>query len=113
MFHVFKDFRVGQPADADDKGISRPRGGTLLATRLLTILWIGVLSLEFFPAHLALALVALISVAMFVRLYRQLEASYRWFESGFLSAFKPAPKNAGGSRCHARACALGCALGAT
>jgi CPA2 family monovalent cation:H+ antiporter-2 len=97
MFHVFRDFKINTLPNASETEESKsklapPRGGTLLLSRIATVIWIGLLSLEFFPASYALALISGINALLFVVFYPQLEGSYRWFENRFLSAFAPSPK---------------------
>jgi CPA2 family monovalent cation:H+ antiporter-2 len=95
MFHVFRDFKLYSPslsAQGSQPSTHPPRGGTLLISRIATVIWIGLLSLEFFPARYALAFISAINALLFVAFYPQLEGSYRWFETRFLSAFAPTPK---------------------
>ncbi|MFL5813015.1 MAG: cation:proton antiporter [Bdellovibrionia bacterium] len=97
MFHVFRDFKLHTIPNLDPNQESQlpsapPRGGTLLISRIATVIWIGLLSLEFFPARYALAFISAINALLFVAFYPQLEGSYRWFENRFLSAFAPTPK---------------------
>jgi CPA2 family monovalent cation:H+ antiporter-2 len=97
MFHVFRDFKLHMIPNLDIAEEAKlpqapPRGGTLLLSRIATVIWIGLLSLEFFPARYALAFISAINALLFVAFYPQLEGSYRWFENRFLSAFTPTPK---------------------
>ncbi|OFZ56102.1 MAG: hypothetical protein A2428_11060 [Bdellovibrionales bacterium RIFOXYC1_FULL_54_43] len=57
-----------------------------------TISWIGLLSLEFFPGRYVALVTITLAGLFFVRLYREMEASYRWFEEGFLATFKEQKK---------------------
>jgi CPA2 family monovalent cation:H+ antiporter-2 len=67
------------------------QGGTLVWSRLFAITWIGLLSTQFFPLRFAIA-ITLGGVTLFsIIFYRRLEASYRWFESEFSSAFVTSP----------------------
>lgn len=75
-------------------GEQKPEAGTSggiyllgLLARLMTALWIGILSAEFFPGrYVALVTIFLLLVA-FLLFYRQMENAYHWFESKFLSTF--------------------------
>lgn len=67
-----------------------PNRFTLLRifSRVLTLLWVGTLSGEFFPARYILFVTAAALVIAFAIFYRRLERSYRWFEERFLSTFE-------------------------
>ncbi|MCM2279222.1 MAG: cation:proton antiporter [Oligoflexia bacterium] len=85
MLSLFRDFRFSEKE-------AGPRGGVLFAIRVLTGFWVGAISLKFFEARYAVLFVGVFITALFLLFYRQLEASYRWFEERFLSAFETAPK---------------------
>ncbi len=70
-----------------------PRGGVLFVMRLITGFWIGALSLEYFSAKSTLFLMLGFMIALFGLFYRQIDASYRWFEARFLSTFETRPKS--------------------
>lgn len=64
------------------------RTGAVLLRRLLSILLIGILSIEFFPTWISIALtlsVAAISISLF---RHRLSGYYHWFESNFLEGFQ-------------------------
>lgn len=67
-------------------------GGTLFFFRLATVIWVGLLSLEYFAWSFALPFTFGLVLALFALFFRQIEASYHWFESRFLSTFEPVRK---------------------
>jgi CPA2 family monovalent cation:H+ antiporter-2 len=72
-------------------------GRTLFWSRFAAVAWIGLLSGQFFPLKYA-ALITLGAVSLVSAIfYRQLEASYRWFESRFASTFESNGDHAGQS----------------
>lgn len=87
MFSLFKEFTLA-PGTAQG-----PRGGTLFMVRLVSIGWIGALSLEFFPVRYAVLISGTVGLFLFLVVYRQLKASYEWFERRFLATFEPAQKS--------------------
>lgn len=87
MFSVFKKLKLGETEKPEQL-----RGGTLLVVRFLTVIWIGILSNEFFAARHALLLTAGLAILLFVAFYRQLEASYHWIEKNFASTFEDSNK---------------------
>ncbi|HUP57999.1 MAG TPA: TrkA C-terminal domain-containing protein, partial [Bdellovibrionota bacterium] len=68
-------------------------GATPVLAQILAVLWIGILSLAFFPARYVGIATLLIGGFLFTRLYHRLEASYRWFESAFLDTFQERGKS--------------------
>lgn len=97
MLTSFSEFRLSGSGEETEAAPSRtdetaPRGGTVFAMRLLTGIWIGALSLEFFVPKIALFLTGLFALVLFLVFFKRLEASYRWFERRFLSTFEPAIK---------------------
>jgi CPA2 family monovalent cation:H+ antiporter-2 len=71
------------------KGVlQHARGLISFASRLVTILWLDLLSLRFFNARIALFLTFVSVIGFFVFFYHRLEASYRWFEKSFLFTFE-------------------------
>ncbi|MBI3558367.1 MAG: cation:proton antiporter [Deltaproteobacteria bacterium] len=85
MFSAFRGFRLG-------RGDYRS-GGVLFLSRLLTVFWVGAMTLEFFDAEFVLLLTGLFGVLLFVSFHRQLGSSYRWFEERFLATFDDASKS--------------------
>lgn len=86
-----------QPHQLSSQNVSTSRyNATVFFTRLVTIAWLGILSLEFFSLEYA-ALVTFMALVIFSFLfYRRLEESYHWFETRFLKTFEkedPAPRN--------------------
>jgi CPA2 family monovalent cation:H+ antiporter-2 len=69
-----------------------PKGVALFVGRLLTLIWVGILSLEFFSIGFTILLLLFLSVLLFIIQASQLEASYEWFETQFLSAFEAGGK---------------------
>jgi CPA2 family monovalent cation:H+ antiporter-2 len=65
-----------------------PQGAVMFLSHMMTLFWIGFLSLEFISARYIAALIAILAILLFALLYRRLEASYAWFESQFLSTFE-------------------------
>ena len=65
-----------------------PQGAVMFISHMLTLLWIGLLSLEFISARYIAVLIAVLALLLFALLYRRLESSYAWFESRFLSTFE-------------------------
>jgi CPA2 family monovalent cation:H+ antiporter-2 len=63
-------------------------GQALFAGRVLTLSWIGFLSLEFFSIGFTLILLIFLFVLLFVFQASQLESWYQWFEGQFFSAFE-------------------------
>ena len=64
-----------------------------LIMQLVTLLWFAILSLSYFPARYVGIITAALGMLLFTRLYRQLGASYHWFEEGFTEVFKGAEKS--------------------
>ena len=97
MFSTFHAFVLSPREDgipqSKDAPSTLPRGGVLLTMRVLTGFWIGALSLEYFSAKSTLFLTLGFMVVLFVLFYRQIDASYRWFEARFLSTFETRPKS--------------------
>ena len=65
-----------------------PQGVVMFLSHMMTLFWVGFLSLEFISARYIAALIATLAILLFALLYRRLEASYAWFESQFLSTFE-------------------------
>jgi len=66
-----------------------PQSNALFAIRFMTVLVVGVLSLEFFEPLVAILLTSIATATLFIVFYRQLAESYHWFERQFLSSFNP------------------------
>ncbi|MEW6055026.1 MAG: cation:proton antiporter [Bdellovibrionota bacterium] len=67
-------------------------GSYTFLIQILTLLWLGAVSLAFFPAKYVGISVAALSAIFFAKFYRRLEASYHWFERQFLSTFDASEK---------------------
>ncbi len=67
---------------------SERKSGLKLVFWGLSFVWLGALSLEFFPIHYVILITFGILFGLFVLFYRQIEVSYRWFERQFLSTFQ-------------------------
>ena len=65
-----------------------PRLVAILTSRLLTILLVGSLSLEFFVWWLSLALTVGVSILFFMIFSRHLDGFYQWYEGQFRSHIK-------------------------
>ncbi len=85
MLSVFKSYQGGV-----DQSVltSFLRPGVLLIFRFLSLIWLGALSLNFFPIRYAISITGFFLVGFFGLFYRQIEASYAWFEKQFLSTFE-------------------------
>ncbi len=81
-------------AGSENKLSFIPKGVALFVGRLLTLIWMGILSLEFFSLGFIFLLLLLLFIVLFIVQARQLEASYGWFEAQFLSAFGGTDKTA-------------------
>ncbi|HEX4925485.1 MAG TPA: cation:proton antiporter [Bdellovibrionales bacterium] len=97
IWAMFTSFSRLQPGQTHEKNARFSRyNATVFFSRLITIAWLGILSLEFFSAEYA-ALVTFVALAVFSFLfYRRLEDSYHWFEEKFLKTFEkeePAARN--------------------
>src|SRR5690606_8283525 len=55
---------------------------------VLTSVWIGILSAEFFSFKYILPLMGVMIILIYVTLYRRLESYYDWFEKTFLETFE-------------------------
>jgi CPA2 family monovalent cation:H+ antiporter-2 len=61
---------------------------------LLTILWLGVFSLQLISALAAAAITAILTLGLYSMFYRRLAFSYAWFERGFIASLKrPEPES--------------------
>ncbi|MEQ1878438.1 MAG: cation:proton antiporter, partial [Bdellovibrionia bacterium] len=61
---------------------------TVFSFRVVTLMWLGILSLEFFSFQYALLGILCAVILISIMFYRRLEESYHWFENRFLSAFE-------------------------
>lgn len=68
-------------------------GGRTFLMQVLTVVWIGTLSLAFFPARYVGFAVAAFAAIFFRGFYKRLDRSYQWFEKHFLSTFEDAEKS--------------------
>ncbi len=73
-----------EPQDARANGFPFLR----ILSKLLSLLWIGTLSAEFFPGKYILIVTTAALLVAFALFYRRLEISYHWFERRFLSTFE-------------------------
>lgn len=85
-------FRINRKEGPGMKG--NPYPFLRVFSKLLTLLWISVLSSAFLPAKYIVFITVAVLFFSFLLFYRRLESSYDWFEKHFLSAFDT-PKNAG------------------
>ncbi len=87
MLTTFKDFEI--------KTLNRigPHGGALVISRLAAALWLGALSLEFFPVKNVIPIVFVLLFGLFVLLYKQIETSYHWLEKRFMQTFEAKEKS--------------------
>lgn len=69
-------------------------------SRLVTIMMVGLLSIRFFPAWLAVLLTIGTSAVLFLTFKGQIEGYYRWFEGQFVSGFAQ-PNSGEGGQSHA------------
>lgn len=98
MFSTFRGFGFAGAEEEKGQGGKRvlpPYAGvgTLFFSRFFAAIWLGAVSLEFFSARLALAIVAVIVCALMLTFRQQLGTSYRWFETRFLSTFQITSKS--------------------
>jgi CPA2 family monovalent cation:H+ antiporter-2 len=84
MFSAFQDIRLEGLSPASNETF---RLWAMFLTRILTVMWIGLLSIEFFSLLVSLIVVFGLAFGLFVLFYKQLETSYQWLESRFLSTF--------------------------
>lgn len=61
--------------------------GIIFLMRILTVVWLGALMIEFISAYLSLLAIVGVVTLLFVLFYRNLEKSYAWLEQQFLSTF--------------------------
>lgn len=64
-------------------------------SKILTLLWIGALSAEFFPGKYVIFVTIGVLITTFLLFYRRLESAYHWFEVRFLSTFESQPHGHG------------------
>jgi len=64
------------------------RVGVVLFFRLTSVIWLGALSLGFFPPRYIIFVVGFVAIGLVGLFYRQIEVFYRWFEDRFLSTFE-------------------------
>jgi len=81
------EFRKEKSPDSEKKG-DLFQGFSLLISQLMTLLWVGLLSLRFIPAHFTVLGIFGIGIPLFIMFYRRLSTYYQWFESQFLSTFE-------------------------
>jgi CPA2 family monovalent cation:H+ antiporter-2 len=82
MLSAFRGTRSG------GRGSASPRGGSLLLGRVFTVFLIGLMSIEYFPALVTLAITVGLCSVVFVVFRRQIEGYYRWIEGEFRSGFE-------------------------
>ncbi len=66
--------------------------GPRIVGHFATVVWLGLLSLRFFPIGIVLLVMAALVGVVVIFLHKELAASYRWFEKRFLDTFKDDPK---------------------
>jgi monovalent cation:H+ antiporter-2, CPA2 family len=62
--------------------------GVLLFFRIFSVIWIGILSANFFPVRYAALFTIAVVLLILALFYRQVEELYHWFECQFLSTFE-------------------------
>jgi monovalent cation:H+ antiporter-2, CPA2 family len=93
LLGMFNSFRFGTGQERRPRWQDAPYAyGALFLNRLASLAWIGGLSIEFFPARIALFFTGAAAAALCWLFFRQLDVSYHWFESGFLSTFRDTAK---------------------
>lgn len=90
MMSVFSGFTFWDEDSASGRSM---RGGTLILARSLTVIWIGLLSIKFFPARTVVLILAAALFSLIGLFYRQLGTYYRWLERQFLKTFEPTAKS--------------------
>lgn len=85
MTQVFKLFSAKDASDR--RGVEMAKRAGLYLSHILSVLLIGVLSLEFFPPWIAFLLTIIVGVLIFFTLKKQLRNFYQWLESQFQSGF--------------------------
>ena len=88
MLSTFKKYTL-ENAD-EDASLGRI---SLFLFHLLTLIWIGALSSEFFPARYVVLITSALLIIFLGLFYRRLESSYHWFERRFLSTFNTQKNN--------------------
>ncbi len=83
MLFAFRNDRKSERADF------YPRGGRIIASRIVTVGLIGGLSIEYFPALITLTVTLVICGVIFWIFRGQIENYYRWIEVNFRSGFEP------------------------
>lgn len=68
------------------------RIGFTLFFRFSTLVWLGALSLGFFPVRYVILVGSGLVIGLFAFFYRQIEGFYYWFETRFLATFEMAEK---------------------
>lgn len=68
------------------------RIGILLFFRMTSLVWLGALSVGFFPIRYVFLVVSLLVFTLFVLFYHQVGLFYAWFEKNFLATFEIAEK---------------------
>lgn len=76
------------------------RGVGFIVSRFVTILMVGLLSIAFFPAWLAVLMTIGVTIVLFLVFKGQIESYYHWFEKQFVSGFAPDQNESGGSHAH-------------
>lgn len=66
--------------------------GPLLLGRFATVMWIGVLSIRFFPVGVVLLITGILVAFAVFFFHKELSHSYHWFEERFLDTFRERPK---------------------
>ena len=74
--------------EKDDPQFRPMNLGLTLIFQIISLLWVGALSLTFFPAKGVLVLMAVLAISFFALFYRKIENTYHWFEETFVSTFE-------------------------
>jgi CPA2 family monovalent cation:H+ antiporter-2 len=60
----------------------------VLSFPVMTSIWIGILSSQYFPWEYVISIIGAILLLIYFFLYKRLELYYRWFEKSFLETFQ-------------------------
>lgn len=69
------------------------RIGLNITFGFLSMFWLGALSLAFLPWAYVILLILSLELSLVILFYQEIENSYRWFETQFLSTFEPHQKS--------------------
>jgi len=87
LFSAFKHFQILD--EEQGKEISLPGKSILFVSRIVSVIWLAVLSLVYFDVEYVVLITGALVIGLFWLFYQKIGASYRWFEKQFLSSFEP------------------------